>query len=129
MHILKLLARFIPPYKWKVVLNFVFNLLSTVLSLFSFATIIPALQLLFGISDAQAVYTPLEGLSIQETVDAVKGNVYYYLQQMMDTHGGGYVLVILGLFLVVATFFKCLSAWLANFYMVPIRTGTKSIPQ
>ena len=123
MHIIRLLTRFIPPYKWKVVLNFLFNLLSTVLSLFSFATIIPALQLLFGISEAQAVYTPLEGLSFQETVDAVKGNVYYHLQQMMDTHGSGYVLLVLGLFLVIATFLKCLTAWLANFYMVPIRTG------
>lgn len=123
MHILKLLARFIPPYKWKVVLNFVFNLLSTVLSLFSFATIIPALQLLFGISDAQTVYTPLEGLSLQETVEAAKGNVYFYLQQLMDIHGAGYVLVVLGLFLILTTFLKCLSAWLANFYMVPIRTG------
>ena len=124
MHIIRLLTRFIPPYKWKVVLNFLFNLLSTVLSLFSFATIIPALQLLFGISDAQAVYTPLtSGMALQETVDAVKGNVYYYLQQMMEAQGAGHVLLVLGLFLVIATFLKCLTAWLANFYMVPIRTG------
>ena len=124
MHILRLLARFIPPYKWKVVLNFLFNLFSTVLSLFSFATVIPALQLLFGISDAQAAYTPVtRGMAIGEITEALKGNVYFYLQQTMDTRGAGFVLVLLGLFLVLTTFLKCLTAWLANFYMVPIRTG------
>lgn len=124
MHIIRLLARFIPPYKWKVVLNFLFNLLSTIFSLFSFATIIPALQLLFGISEAQAVYTPLtEGMALSEITNVVKGNVYFYLQQMMEVQGAGYVLFVLGLFLILTTFIKCLSAWLANFYMVPIRTG------
>lgn len=124
MHILRLLARFIPPYKWKVVLNFLFNLFSTVLSLFSFATVIPALQLLFGISDAQAAYTPVtRGMALGEITDALKGNVYFYLQQTMDTRGAGFVLVLLGLFLVLTTFLKCLTAWLANSYMVPIRTG------
>ena len=124
MHILRLLARFIPPYKWKVVLNFLFNLFATILSLFSFATVIPALQLLFGISDSQAVYTPVtRGMAIGEITEALKGNVYFYLQQTMDTRGAGFVLVLLGLFLVLTTFLKCLTAWLANFYMVPIRTG------
>lgn len=124
MHILRLLARFIPPYKWKVVLNFLFNLFSTVLSLFSFATVIPALQLLFGISTAQAAYTPVtRGMALGEITEALKGNVYFYLQQTMDTRGAGFVLVLLGLFLVLTTFLKCLTAWLANFYMVPIRTG------
>ncbi len=124
MHILRLLARFIPPYKWKVVLNFLFNLFSTILSLFSFATVIPALQLLFGISDAQAAYTPVtRGMALGEITEALKGNVYFYLQQTMDTRGAGFVLVLLGLFLVLTTFLKCLTAWLANFYMVPIRTG------
>ena len=105
-------------------LNFLFNLLSTIFSLFSFATIIPALQLLFGISEAQAVYTPLtEGMALSEITNAVKGNVYFYLQQMMEVQGAGYVLFVLGLFLILTTFLKCLSAWLANFYMVPIRTG------
>lgn len=124
MHIIRLLTRFVPPYKWKVVLNFVFNLLSTVLSLFSFATIIPVLQLLFGISEQQAQFTPLvAGMSLDDLVQAAKGNVYFYLQDMMTVRGAGYVLVILGLFLIGMTFLKCLTAWLANFYMVPIRTG------
>ena len=124
MHILKLLKRFIPPYKVQVLLNLLFNLLSTILSLFSFAAIIPVLQILFGINERKAVFTELTGgMTVQDYVEALKGNVFYYLQQMIDAQGAGYVLFVLGAFLVVMTFLKCLTAWLANFFMVPIRTG------
>ena len=41
-----LLKRFIPPYKKYVVLNLLFNLLTTAFSLFSFALIIPILEIL-----------------------------------------------------------------------------------
>ena len=59
MTILKLLHRFIPPYRVQVALNILFNILSTVLSLFSFATIIPVLRLLFGLTELNAHYTEL----------------------------------------------------------------------
>ena len=52
MNFLRLIRRFVPPYKGQMALNILFNLLSTVLSLFSFAAIIPVLQLLFGLSEA-----------------------------------------------------------------------------
>ena len=48
MSFIRLIRRFASPYKWLVVLNLVFNLLSTILSLFSFAAIIPVLRILFG---------------------------------------------------------------------------------
>ena len=54
MNILSLLKRFVPPYRWQVVANLFFNILSTILSLFSFATIIPVLQILFGLSELEA---------------------------------------------------------------------------
>ena len=124
MNIFKLLKRFVLPYTGLVFLNLLFNLLSALLSLFSFAAIIPVLQILFGVSSAQANYTPLSScLSLREMTAALKDNLYFYLQQMIETRGGEYVLILLGLFLILMTFFKCLTAWLANFFMVPIRTG------
>lgn len=124
MHILSLLRRFVLPYKGLVGLNLFFNIFSTILSLFSFAAIIPVLQILFGINDAQAQYTVLEsGMSMQEMLNSLKGNMYYFLQDLIVQRGSGFVLCLLGCFLVGMTFFKCLSAWLANFFMVPIRTG------
>ena len=124
MNILKLLHRFIPPYRGQVALNIVFNILSTVLSLFSFATIIPILQLLFGISDMNSQYTELVStMPIKEYVEAARGNLYWWMGQLVTEHGAGMVLFMLGMFLVVTTGLKCLCAWLANFFIVPIRTG------
>lgn len=124
MSILSILRRFVPPYKGYVMLNVFFNVMSTILSLFSFATLIPVLQLLFGISTAELEYIPMGNTaSIQEMIEVAKNNMYFYLQTLIDSHGGSYVLLMLGGCLVILTGLKCLFAWLANYYMVPIRTG------
>ena len=105
-------------------LNIFFNLLSTVLSLFSFAAIIPVLRILFGLTSAEA--TPIdmgEVSGLQQTVAALRTNMYSALNEQIAQYGAGYVLLLLGLFLVVMTGLKCGVAWLANYYMVPIRTG------
>ena len=105
-------------------LNIFFNLLSTILSLFSFAAIIPVLQILFGLSETTAQYIDLATVaSLSDWLSALKNNLYCWMGEQMTVHGGGYMLFLLGLFLVVMTGFKVLAAWLANFYMVPIRTG------
>lgn len=124
MTILSTLRRFVPPYKWYVTLNVMFNVLSTVLSLFSFATLIPVLQLLFGLTTARVTMMPWSGAGgMEEMLEVLKNNFYYFLQTQIDMHGGAYVLLLLGLGMVVLTGFKCLSIWLANYFMVPIRTG------
>ena len=124
MNIISLFRRFLPPYRWQVMANLFFNILSTVLSLFSFATIIPVLQILFGLSEVNTTYMPLTELAtIQEIIQTLKNNLYYLLQMLIDTHGAQYVLLMLGGCLVVLTGLKCLTAWLANYFMVPIRTG------
>ena len=124
MHFLKLIRRFVPPYKGEMALNIFFNLLSTILSLFSFAAIIPVLQILFGLSETTAQYIDLATVaSLSDWLSALKSNLYCWMGEQMTVHGGGYMLFLLGLFLVVMTGFKVLAAWLANFYMVPIRTG------
>lgn len=124
MDLFKLIHRFIPPYKGKVFLNILFNLLSTVLSLFSFAAIIPVLQILFGITESNLHHISLHhAMDIQQIAEALKNNVFYFLQEQIHTSGTGWVLFLLGVFLVVMTALKCGCAYLASFYMIPIRTG------
>ena len=124
MQIFALIRRFIPPYKKELVLNVLFNLLSTVLSLFSFAAIIPVLRLLFGINDAALEYMDLSAATgMEEWLAALKNNVFWLIQDQMAASGSGWVLFLLGLFLVVMTLLKCLCAWLASYFMIPIRTG------
>ena len=106
MKIVAILKRFVPPYRVQMGLSILFNLLSTVLSLFSFAAIIPVLRILFGLT-ATEVHPVLYGL----------------LNDRIAAHGATFVLFMLGLVLVVLTGLKCGAAWLANYFMVPIRTG------
>lgn len=124
MDLFRLIRRFIPPYKGKVFLNILFNLLSTVLSLFSFAAIIPVLQILFGITESNLQYIAINhAMDLEQVAEALKNNVFYFLQVQIETSGTGWVLFLLGLFLVVMTALKCGCAYLASFYMIPIRTG------
>lgn len=124
MHIFRLLKRFIPPYKWQLILNLLFNIFSTILSLFSFAAIIPVLQMLFGLESMQSEYISITStMSMQQLIDAAKNNMYCFLYELVTLRGQQYVLMLLGVWLVSLTGLKCLTAWLANFFMVPIRTG------
>lgn len=124
MHILRLFHRFIPPYRGYLVLNIVFNIFSTILSLFSFAAIIPVLQILFGMDTVDSVAVPIDwSASLQDILLVLKQNLYVYLSTLIVARGPEFVLMLLGVFLVGMTFLKCMTAWLANFFMVPIRTG------
>lgn len=119
-----LLKRFIPPYKKYVVLNLVYNLLATIFSLFSFATIIPILQILFGIQRANVSYQPWSwNDSLKDIFNALKNNAFYSIEQIVETSGAPAALLYLGLFLIVITFLKTGTAYLASYYMIPIRTG------
>lgn len=119
-----ILHRFVPPYRAKMGLNIFFNLLSTILSLFSFAAIIPVLRILFGLNTLEVTRIPLKEVhGLQETIAALRTNLYCVLNEQIALHGAGYVLLLLGLFLIVMTGLKVFTAWLANYFMVPIRTG------
>ena len=124
MNFWKLIQRFVPPYRGQMALNILFNLLSTVLSHFSFAAIIPVLRILFGLTDIETRWVEWSSVNgIQDALAALRNNLYCILNEQISQHGAMYVLMLLGLFLILMTGFKCLTAWLANYYMVPIRTG------
>ena len=121
---MNLLKRFISPYKWQVAGAIFFNLLSTILSLFSFATIIPVLRILFGITDVNVMYMPMEdAATMEETFEALKNNLYWYLQEELSSRGPQWVLLELGLFLLLMTALKCGAAYMAMFCSIPIQTG------
>ena len=102
-NMLHILRRFVPPYRGLMVLNILFNLLSTVLSLFSFAAIIPVLRILFGLTSVDVQRVDLAAVSgLQETIAALRTNMYCLLNDQIAVHGASVVLLWLGLFLVLA---------------------------
>ena len=116
----QLLRRFVPPYKKYIVLNVLFNLLTAFLTLFSFALIIPILEMLFGLNTQ--TYSYMEWGSGK--IDAVlTNNFYYYVQCIIERYGQSTALACIAAALVVMTAFKTGCAYLSAFFMIPIRTG------
>jgi ATP-binding cassette subfamily B protein/subfamily B ATP-binding cassette protein MsbA len=102
-------------------LNILNNILSTLFSLFSFALIIPILEILFGINKNE--YTALMPINGMDGLgEALRNNLYFYLARLVETQGGS-TLLILGGFLVIMTFFKSLFMFMASVNMINIRTG------
>lgn len=121
---IELLKRFIPPYKKYVFLSLLFNLLATVFSLFSFAAIIPVLQILFGINKVNAVYQNWNwSESFKDIIAAIKNNVSYDVQQFITHVGTQNALIYIGIFLVIMTFFKVGTSYMGSYYVIPLRTG------
>ena len=115
-----LLQRFVPPYKKYIALNILFNLLTAFLTLFSFALIIPILEMLFGLNTQ--TYSYMEWGSGK--IDAVlTNNFYYYVQCIIERYGQSTALACIAAALVVMTAFKTGCAYLSAFFMIPIRTG------
>jgi len=120
--IFKILKRFLPPYKKYVVLTFIFNILTAILNVFSLATIIPILQVLFKINTATYEFIPWNTRGIS-SLDILFNNGYWYITQLIETYGSSQTLLILAAALVTMTFFKTLSAYLGSYFTIPIRTG------
>lgn len=119
-----LFRRFVPPYKKYVFLSLSFNLLSTVFSLFSFAAIIPVLQILFGLQRVDKTYQSWSWSNgISDILAALKNNLYYLIERIIQTVGPTTALLYLGVFLVLMTAFKTGTSFLGSYFMVPIRTG------
>ncbi|MEE1120592.1 MAG: ABC transporter ATP-binding protein, partial [Prevotella sp.] len=99
------LRRFVPPYKKYLILSVIFNILSAVLNIFSFATLIPILQILFETGDAGRV-TTLMPWSWENAKDVLSNNADYYVTMLIENVGATSTLLIIGLFLAFATFLK-----------------------
>ena len=116
----RLLRRFAWPYKWDVAWSVLFNILSAFLTLFSFAFIIPILQMLFRIDTTHYAYMGMADGSLKEVA---VNNFYYYTQQLMEQAGSSATLAALAAALVLMTLLKTGTACLSMFFMVTVRNG------
>ena len=124
MEFWKLLGRFIPIYKWRILSYILLIVLSSILSVFSFATIIPLLQLLFGLSDVQIIYMDAESIvSFKSFLEFVENNSLYYIQQQILENGKTTALLILGVFLITTSALSNFISYFAYYVRIPIRTG------
>ncbi|MBR2018464.1 MAG: ABC transporter ATP-binding protein [Prevotella sp.] len=119
---LNILRRFIPPYKKYLVLSVVFNILSAVLNIFSFAALIPILQILFQTGEVETA-TRMMALSEGDIKDVLMNNLNYYVSELIAETGQTTTLLLIGVFLAVMTFLKTGAYFLSSATIIPIRTG------
>ena len=123
---LRVLRRFVPPYKKYLILSVVFNVLSAILNIFSFATIIPILNILFETNESAKPVSYIAWSSITsigQLVDVVTNNLNYYVQQMIVSWGATNTLLAVGMLLAFMTMLKTLAYFLSSASIIPIRTG------
>ena len=119
---LNVLRRFVPPYKKYLILSVVFNILSAVLNIFSFAALIPILQILFQTSDAETA-TALMAWDWTNIQTVLMNNMNFYVNGLIAAYGQTTTLLLIGIFLAVATFLKTGAYFLSAATIIPIRTG------
>ena len=123
---LQVLRRFVPPYKKYLVWSVIFNILSAVLNIFSFMTLIPILQILFKTSDVKPVtklitWDNVHG--VESMVEMLTNNANYYIQHFIVTTGEANTLLIIGILLAFMTMLKTGAYFLSSATIIPIRTG------
>ena len=116
------MRRFVPPYKKYLVLSVIFNILSAVLNIFSFATLIPMLNILFQTGDTEKA-TTLMAWDWGNVDGVLMNNMNYYVNQLIQSTGATTTLLIIGLVLAVMTALKTGAYFLSSATIIPIRTG------
>ena len=119
---LRVLRRFVPPYKKYLALSVFFNILSAVLNIFSFAALIPILQILFQTGDAEKA-TSVMAWDWSNVQGVMMNNLNYYVNGLIADYGPTTTLLLIGLFLAFTTLLKTGAYFLTSACIVPIRTG------
>lgn len=120
---LQVLRRFVPPYKKYLALSIVFNILSAILNIFSFAALIPILQILFQVDGGIRAndYMSWNG-DLGSIKEVATNNMYYYIQEFIVEYSASTALLVIGLFLAFMTFLKTGAYFLSSAMIIPIRT-------
>ncbi len=126
----KVISRFAGPYMKYFYLDVLFSILGTIAGLFSFAMIIPVLQILFKINEDEVPAALMQmpdtsGLRdfFESGVEVIKNNFYYYISDVIAVNGATKALILIATFLVVMTLLKTGFTYLGTFFMIPLRSG------
>lgn len=114
------LRRFVPPYKKYLILNIIFNILAAFLTLFSFAIVIPILEMLFKVKEATYSYMELGSASLK---DVAVNNFYYFTQEAISDFGASATLALLAVALIILTMLKTGVTYLSSYFIIPMRSG------
>lgn len=118
---IKIIRTYVSPYKVRFIWSVVLTIFSAIFNIFSFALIIPILQILFGLNTETYNYVYWE--TADSVKDFVMGNMYYYVTVLINDCGESLTLLYLGLFMLLVTLIKTACYFGSSAVMVPLRTG------
>ena len=118
----KMMGQYVPPYRRYLGGAVILNMLSAIFNIFSFAVLIPLLNILFKLDNAQYAFIPwgTEGIGLK---DILVNNVYWWVSSFSATHGAGFTLLLLCLTMIGFTALKTACYFGSAAVMIPIRTG------
>ena len=116
----RVLKRFAAPYKKYLAGSLVLNLLSAIFNIFSFALLIPILNILFKMDQTVYEFMPWDGMPSKEQI---MNNFYYGVSSMIDKWGGSTALFLLGVMFAGMTILKTSCYFASSAVMIPLRTG------
>lgn len=119
MNKLKLLLKYLDPYKWSAFKSIFYNIMSAVFALFSYTMVIPFLKILFN--RMETIPNPGE-FRMSTDYFSVAGK--YYISAFIDKHGETGALLLVCLIVIAASLFKNGFIFLANNSMAFIRSCT-----
>ena len=118
---LKMMRQYASPYKGHLAGSVVLNILSAVFNIFSFAVLIPLLNILFKVDDTVYEFIPWD--TRMDFKDKLFNNAYYYVSDFAATYGATNALFMLAGVMILFTVLKTSCYFGANAVMIPISTG------
>ena len=119
MNNIRLLIKYIAPYKGSAIKNILYNILSAVFALFTFTLIKPFLTVLFG-----RVGTVADPGPFQLNSEYIKTFTNYLLSVFIDKYGQAGALLLAVMVVTIASLLKNGFIFLANNCMALIRSST-----
>lgn len=131
MEDLRSLLKYCKPYIPNVVLNIIFNLFSTIFSIFSFLMLIPFLNLIFNSDEMVATdvqNVPFSLLHLKDFIATTfNGTIINYIQNSESVEvGKSNALLFICVFTVFVFFVKNIFRYFAVHFLAPMRTGIAS---
>lgn len=117
----KIMRQYAAPYKGHLAGAVVLNILSAVFNIFSFALLVPILNILFRVDSTVYEFIPWD--SDLAFKDKAINNFYYYVSDIAATYGAGATLFMLAGIMIFFTALKTSCYFGSNAVMIPISTG------
>ena len=119
---IKMMRQYASPYKPYLAGAVLLNILSAIFNIFSFAVIVPLLNILFRLDTAQYAFIPwgTDGYSFK---DILVNNAYWLVSDFSAQHGAVTALLLLCAVMIFFTALKTSCYFGSAAVMIPIRTG------